>query len=112
MAKSKKAVDDGKLVRQFTQFKKLRKKYRLTSDEVVLLIKRHIRETMGDFVENSSRVYGVSGGYFYVRLPRNRRRVVESVVDAEWRKLLTYGIHLRRYSIGLALRAMHGEQLT
>lgn len=111
MASNRSAVNDGKLVRQFTKFKGTNKrKYRLTPDEVVGLIKRHIRRTMGDWMENNSEVYGAQGGFFFIKLPY--RTAINHVEDDFWRNAFRTGVKVKRHSIGYVLRAMHGELLT
>lgn len=104
MGKSKRAVEDGKQVR-----KRAGGRFVMTPDEVVAVIRKHIRQTMGDWMENNATVFSRSG-YFYVRLPY--RTAINRVGDDAWRAMFREGVNLRRYSIGLALRAMHGEELT
>lgn len=86
-----------------------RKIYLMSADNVILTIREHIRKTMGDEMENGARVFA-ERGFFYIGLPY--RRPLNAVADNYWRQALRNGIRLRRVSVGLAIRAMHGEILT
>lgn len=105
--KSEKAVLDGKRARaretsDYTKFK-------MRPNEVVDMIREHVLKTMGDWMQNNADVHA-SHGFFYIRLPY--RTAINNVADDAWRQMFRRGINLRRHSIGLALRAMHGELLT
>lgn len=108
--RSKKAIEDGKAVRRKVTGRVKRPGFVMTPDEVVATIKWHIRKTMGDWMENNAKVYGKRGGVFFIKLPY--RRPLNVVADDFWRNEFRRGTNLRRHSIGLALRAMHGEVLT
>lgn len=108
MSKNQSAFKDGQRVRAFTR-KAGRKRFDLAADEVVAVIKKHIRRTMGDWMENNANVYA-DHGTFLIKLPY--RTPLNVIADNFWREAFRGGIRLRRYSIGLALRAMHGEVLT
>lgn len=86
-----------------------RKVYVMDPDDVVQTIRLHIRTMMGDWMENNAKVFGTRG-FFYIKLPY--RRPLNVVEDDFWRQVLREGINLRRVSVGLAIRAMHGEVLT
>lgn len=104
------AKTNAKRIRKYKWARnKKRKIYDLGADDVILLIKSHIRRTMGDWMENNAQVYA-ERGFFYIGLPF--RRPINVIADDYWRQALRDGIRLRRPSVGLALRAMHGEVLT
>lgn len=84
-------------------------RYKMAADEVIAVIKKHIRKTMGDWMENNAVVHAANG-FFFIKLPY--RRPINHVEDNFWRATFRQGVKLRRHSIGLALRAMHGEVLT
>lgn len=88
---------------------KTRRIYDLSADDVVLLIRSHIRRALGDTDENRSTVYA-ERGFFHIRLARSV--AAASIADDYWRQALRKGLNLRRPSLGLAIRAMHGEVLT
>jgi hypothetical protein len=108
MSKNKAAVTDGQRVREFVRVKG-RKQYIHTADEVIAIIKRHVRRTMGDWMEDNAKIFA-NHGTFFIKLPY--RRPLNVIADEFWRGAMKKGIRLHRHSIGLALRAMHGEILT
>lgn len=84
-------------------------KFKMRPREVVNMIREYILATMGDWMQNNADVYAKTG-YFYIRLPY--RRPINRVADDEWRAMFRRGVFLRRHHLGLALRAMCGEELT
>jgi len=88
---------------------KQRRTYKMAPEQVIEIIKKHVMVTMGEWMYENCDVRG-DRGFFYIRLPY--RRPINHVEDDAWRAMFREGIRLRRYSIGLALRAMHGEHLT
>lgn len=106
-----KALADGKRVRarRAMPASSARRVYQMKPDEVIALIREHVRRACGDWMENNSTIYAYAG-VFFVKLPY--RRPLNIVTDDYWRKALRDGINLRRHSLGLLFRALRGEQLT
>lgn len=90
----------------FKQIQSLR-----VGDIAVATIKKHIRRALGDKAENHATVYA-SSGYFYIQMNADRHAWGKLIRDEWWRNEISQGTNLRRYSIGLLLRAIHGEVLT
>lgn len=112
MASNKSAVEDGKRVRVRQVHPRTRhSRFKLNPDEVVAAIKKHIRRALGDKAENHATVYA-SSGYFYIQMNADRHAWGKLIRDEWWRNEISQGTNLRRYSIGLLLRAIHGEVLT
>jgi len=124
--KSKKAIEDGRKVgaskwgpwRDYPKGERRRDRvYSLASDQVVSLIAQHIRRVFGDEVENKHSEVYASRGYFFVKVnppPRLGGKLGSgaAIKDPYWRTALKEGLNLRRYSLGLVFRALHGEILT
>lgn len=111
MASNKSAVEDGKLARKKVTGRVKKPGFIMTADEVVATIKKHIRKALGDSAENHATVYATSG-YFYVQMNADRHAWGKLIRDEWWRQEISHGTNFRRYSIGLLLRAIHGEVLT
>lgn len=113
------AVRDGQAVRASCRnaYTYGRKRYRMAPDDVIAIIRRHVRRVFGDEVENKYSQVHASRGFFFVRVnppPRLAGQMGRGayVRDIFWRQELKRGVNLRRFQVGLALRAMHGERLT
>jgi hypothetical protein len=113
--KNSKTIADGRRVRAAhkpsrhlrARGVKLRTRYKLSPNQVIAVILDRVRDSLGDAAAAGA-VLGAAGGCFYIRLgPQNITRVR----DRFWRKTLRVGVNLRRYSLGLAFRAMSGEKL-
>lgn len=117
MKSNKSALDDGKRIRaRHAQTYDDAgvpnpRRYKMDPGDVIKIIKKHILATMGDDMENRAVVYG-KRGFFYIKLPTRPVTRVRVIKDIFWQGALCSGMPLRRVSVGLALRAMHGEVLT
>lgn len=111
-----KAIADGKLVRAYRKAARGtksrstgRRVYELSADEVIEIIREHVRRACGDqFLSRA--VIRTSSSLFYIRLPY--QRPLNIVADKFWRLTFKNGDRFRRHSLGLVFRALRGEELT